>query len=257
VTQVSPPWGNSTYHSLNIKLEKRYSRGLSLLGNYTWAKYLDDVESGSELGGATNNGYIHIDARKLNKGLSGSDIRHRLAYSALYDLPVGKGRSVNIDNAALNHVIGGWTVGGILEARSGAPYGVVEQTNRMNTFSDAQRPHLIRDPNLDSGRSRAEKIAMYFDTSAFVSPANGVLGTAGKTNGLGPGFFGFDASIQKLFQLSDRFGLTFRTDIVNLPNVPAFAAPNQSNGNGAFGTINAVALGSTAREIQLSLRLAW
>ncbi|MEZ5403396.1 MAG: TonB-dependent receptor [Bryobacteraceae bacterium] len=257
VSMVSPPWGNSTYHSMNLKMEKRYSRGLSFLGNYTWAKFIDDVESGSELGGATNNGYTHIEARRLNKGLSGSDIRHRIALSSLYDLPVGKGRQIPIDNAVLNHVIGGWTVGGILEARSGAPYGVVEQTNRLNTFSDSQRPNLIRDPNLDAGRSRGEKVAQYFDTSAFQSPGVGILGTAGKVNGLGPGFFGFDASIQKLFQLNERFGLTFRTDIVNLPNVPAFALPNQSNGNGAFGRIGAIATGSTAREIQLSLRLAW
>ena len=257
VTQISPPWGNSTYHSMNLKFEKRYSRGLSFLGNYTWAKYIDDVESGSELGGATNNGYTHIDARALNKGLSGSDIRHRLAWSTLYDLPIGKGRNIPVENAVLNHVIGGWTVGGILEARSGAPYGVVEQTNRLNAFSDAQRPNLLRDPNLDPGRSRGDKVAMYFDTSAFQSPGNGILGNAAKANGLGPGFFGLDLSVQKLFQLSERFGLTFRTDIVNAPNVPAFANPNQNNGNGNFGKIGGIALGSTAREIQLSLRLAW
>lgn len=257
VVQVSPPWGNSTYHSMNLKFEKRYARGLSFLGNYTWAKFIDDVESGSELGGAPNNGYTHIEARRLNKGLSGSDIRHRLAWSTLYDLPVGKGRNINIENRILNHVIGGWTTGGILEVRSGAPYGVVEQTNRLNTFSDAQRPNLLRDPNLDPGRSRAEKVNRYFDTSAFQSPGNGILGTAGKVNGLAPGFFGLDASVQKLFQVTERFGLTFRTDIVNLPNVPAFAAPNQSNGNGSFGRISSIATGSTAREIQLSLRLAW
>ena len=127
----------------------------------------------------------------------------------------------------------------------------------MNTFSDAQRPNLLRDPNLDAGRSRADKVAMYFDTEAFQAPGVGVLGTAGKTNGLGPGFFGLDLSVQKLFQLTERFGLTFRTDIVNAPNVPAFASPNQNRGNGAFGRIGNIALGSTAREIQLSLRLAW
>ena len=257
VTQISPPWGNSTYHSSNIKFEKRYSRGLSFLGNYTWAKYIDDVESGSELGGASNNGYTHIDARKLNKGLSGSDIRHRLAWSTLYDLPVGKGRNINIENAVLNHVIGGWTVGGIFEARTGASYGVVEQTNRLNTFSDAQRPNLLRDPEITTSRSRGEMVAMFFDTSAFQTAAVGVLGTAGKTSGSGPGFFGLDVSVQKEFRLNERFGLTFRTDIVNMPNVPAFALPNLSSGAGAFGSISAVALGSTAREVQLSLRLFW
>ncbi len=257
VTQVSPPWGNSTYHSSNLKFEKRYSRGLSFLGNYTWAKFIDDVESGSELGGAANNGYTHIEARRLNKGLSGSDIRHRLAWSTLYDLPIGRGRSVDIENAVLNQIIGGWTVGGILEARTGGSYGVIELTNRLNTFSDAQRPNLLSNPEITGDRTRGEMVAMFFDTSAFQSPGTGILGTAGKTSGSGPSFFGLDVSIQKEFRLTERFGLTFRTDIVNAPNIPAFALPNLSNGSGAFGSINSIATGSTAREIQLSLRLAW
>ena len=80
---------------------------------------------------------------------------------------------------------------------------------------------------------------------------------SGRTNGPGPGFIGLDLTVQKLFQLSERFDLTFRTDIVNFPNVPAFAAPNQSRGDGNFGKIGNVLGGSTAREIQISLRLGW
>lgn len=257
VTQVSPPWGNSTYHSMNLKFEKRYARGLSFLGNYTWSKFLDDVESGSELGGAANNGYTHIDARRLNKGLSGSDLRHRLTYSTLYDLPFGKGRRFDITNSVLNVIAGGWTVGGILEARSGASWGVVEQTNRLNTFSDAQRPNLIRDPAITTDRSRGEMLAMFFDTSAFTQAGVGELGTAGKTSGSGPNFFGLDLSVQKEFRFTERVGLTFRTDVVNAPNIPAFGLPNLSRGAGAFGSINSIQLGSTAREIQMSLRLAF
>jgi hypothetical protein len=64
-------------------------------------------------------------------------------------------------------------------------------------------------------------------------------------------------SIHKLFQVTERFGLTFRTDIVNLPNVPAFAPPGQSRGDGNFGKIGSTLGGATAREIQFSMRLAW
>ncbi len=257
VIRVAPAWGNSSYHSLNVKFEKRYSRGLSFLGNYTWAKFIDDVEGSAEVGGGAGDGYQHIDARGLDKALSGADLRHRLAWSSLYDLPVGKGRRWGIENAFLNHVAGGWSIGGILEARTGAPYGVVESTNRLNTFSPSQRPHLLRDPKLSSNRPRSEKTQQFFDTTAFQAPGNGILGTAGRTNGSGPGFFGLDLTIQKLFQLSERFELSFRTDIVNFPNVPAFAAPNQSRGDGSFGRIGGVLGGSTGREIQISLRLAW
>jgi hypothetical protein len=228
-----------------------------MLGNYTWAKFIDDVEGSSELGGGSGNGYQHIGARGLDKAIAGADIRHRLAYSSLYDLPFGKGRRWAIRNAVADHVVGGWTVGGILEARSGAPYGVVESTNRLNTFSESQRPNLLRDPNLPGGRSRDEKIRQFFDTIAFQAPGDGVLGNSACTNGPGPGFFGLDVSIHKQFRLSERFDLTFRTDVVNMPNVPVFAPPNQSRGDGSFGRIGSTLDGATAREIQLSLRLSW
>jgi hypothetical protein len=257
VTSVSPSWGNSTYHSLNVKLEKRFSHGLNFLGNYTWAKFIDDVAGSNELGGDSSNGYEHINARRLDKGMSGSDVRHRLAGSALYDLPLGKGRHWAPGNKVLDRIVGGWTVGGILEARKGVPYGVTESTNRLNAFSSSQRPNLLRDPNLPSNRSRAEKIQQFFDTTAFQAPGDGVLGNAARTNGPGPGFFGVDISVHKLFQLTERFGLTFRTDVVNFPNTPAFAAPNQSRGDGSFGKIGSTLSGATAREIQLSLRLTW
>ncbi len=114
-------------------------------------------------------------------------------------------------------------------------------------------PHLLRNPNLAGNRSRDEKIQQFFDTAAFRAPGDGVIGAAGRTNGAGPGFFGLDLSIHKIFQLSDRFGRTFRTDIVNFPNVPAFAAPDQARGDGNFGKIGNVLGLSTGREIQVSL----
>jgi hypothetical protein len=100
-------------------------------------------------------------------------------------------------------------------------------------------------------------IDQYFDTTAFQAPGDGVLGTAGRVNGIGPGFFGLDMSIQKLFRLTERVGMTFRTDVVNMPNVPAFALPNLLRGDGNFGKIGSTLGSASAREIQFSLRLAW
>lgn len=257
VEWLTPAWGNSTYHAFNAKVEKRFSHGINLLGNYTWSKFIDDAEGSSELGGGQGDGYQHIQARRLDKAVAGADLRHRFALSSLYELPVGRGRRWDIGNRVVEGILGGWTVGGILEARTGAPYGVVENTNRLNTFSPSQRPNLLRDPNLSGDRPRAEKIAQFFDTSAFQAPGDGVIGNAARTNGSGPGFFGLDLSVHKLFRLTERVGLTFRTDVVNFPNVPAFAPPNQQRGHGSFGQIGGTLDGSTGREIQLSLRLAW
>src|SRR5439155_12184561 len=119
VTQISPPWGNSTYHSMNLKSEKRYSNGLNFLMNFTWAKFLDDVQGGNELGGNEGNGYTHIALRKLDRGYSGSDIRLRYVASTVYELPIGKDRHWKIRNPVANAIGGGWGLSLIAEMRSG------------------------------------------------------------------------------------------------------------------------------------------
>ena len=108
VSQRSADWGNSAYHSGNLKIEKRYSGGFNMLMNYTWAKYLDDVEGGSELSEFQGNRNTHPELRHLDRGYSGSDIRHRLALSAVYDVPFGKGRQIPISNPVLQAIAGGW-----------------------------------------------------------------------------------------------------------------------------------------------------
>lgn len=254
ITRISPNWGNSTYHSSNVKVEKRYSNGLNFLGNYTWAKFLDDVETGTQLGGQAGSGYQHIEARRLNKGPSGADIRHRVAFSSVYELPFGKGRRFDMKNRVVEFVGGGWGLGGILELRTGVPWGVVEQTNRLNTFSDSQRPNLVRDPTLDGGRVRADFIRQWFDTTAFLAPGDGVMGTAARISGYGPGLVQVDLSVHKRFSVSERTGVVFRAEFFNLPNRPNFAQPASTRGAGNFGTINDIVGASSAREIQLGLR---
>ncbi len=130
VWHESSAWGNSAYHSMNLKAEKCYSGGMNFLMNYTWSKFLDDVEAATELGGETGNGYTHIALRHLDKPLSGNGVRHRFIGSVVYELPFGKGRPVSIQNGALNALVGDWGLGLIGEFRSGVPFGVIECMNR-------------------------------------------------------------------------------------------------------------------------------
>ncbi|MBK7928013.1 MAG: TonB-dependent receptor [Bryobacterales bacterium] len=252
ITLISPPWGNSTYHALNVKVEKRYSNGLNFLASYTWSKFLDDVEAGNEVAGGEGNGYTHISLRNLDKSYSGNDLRHRVIASSVYELPIGKGRLVSIENPVANAIAGGWSLGVIAEMRSGAPWGSVELTNTTNTFSAAQRPNLSCDPALDSGRSRADYLAQYFNTSCFSAPGTGNFGSAARNLGFGPGFVGIDASITKRWALTERYGLLFRTDVYNVPNRPNFASPAAVRGRGDFGRVNSTI--GTGRLIQMSLR---
>lgn len=255
VTLLYPPWGNSTYHALTAKFEKRYSSGLNFLVNYTWSKFIDDVQAESELANQEDYpGYTHIELRALDKALSGNDVRHRMMSSFVYELPVGRGRRFSLSNGFLNYALGGWGLGGIVEFRSGAPFGVTEQTDRSNTFSHSQRPNLLRNPSLPSDRRRSEYLNEYFDIGAFQDPGVGVFGNAPRTICCGPGFTGVDMSAYKWFPLAERYKLEFRADAYNAINRANFGMPGTVRGRGDFGKISSILSGSTGRQIQLSLR---
>lgn len=249
----SPDWGNSTYHSLNLKAEKRFSSGLSYLINYTWSKFIDDVESANELGGEQNNGYTHFQLRHLDKALSGNDIRHRVVASGVYELPVGRGRALSIENPVLNGIVGGWGLGVIAEFRTGSPYGIIEQRNESNTFSHGQRPNVAGDHVLSGNRSKEAKLLEWFDTSQFTRPGVGVFGNAPRNVCCGPGFAVVDVSIQKRFAITEGTRLEFRADFFNIANHANFRIPERRRGNSGFGRIRGTI--GTGRQTQLGLRL--
>ena len=253
VVHESPSWGNSTYHSLNLKAEKRFSQGLSYLINYTWSKFIDDVESANELGGEQNNGYTHFELRHLDKALSGNDIRHRIVASGVYELPVGRGKPLAVDNPVVQGIVGGWSLGVIAEFRTGSPYGIIEQTNRSNTFSHGQRPNVLGDHALSGSRSKGERLLRWFDTSQFQEPGVGVFGNAPRNVCCGPGFGVVDVSIQKRFAITERARLEFRGDIFNIANHANFNIPERRRGNSGFGRIRGTI--GTGRQTQLGLRL--
>lgn len=252
VNWVSPDWGNSSYHSLNLKADKRFSRGLNLLANYTWSKFIDDVAAGAEAG--TGNRYQSYYARHLEKSLSGNDIRHRLSTGMVYELPVGAARQFRTPNRLVDAFAGGWNIGAIAELRSGPYFGVVEASNRLNTFSNVQRSHVTGNAALPADRSRAEQIVRYFNTDAFTFPGNGVLGNSPRAFLEGPGLINFDISMLKDFAISERKSLQLRGEFFNAFNRPNFSLPASARGNPNFGTI---ASSRAGRIIQLGIRFVY
>ena len=135
VRVASPPWGNSSYHTLNLKLEKRYSDGLSLLMNYTWSKSIDD------------SGSTHRELRHLDKTISETNVPHSFKVSSVYELPFGRGRRWDIKNSFLHGVAGGWGLGAVVQISSGRPWwGLGELVNRTNRFTPGVRPPSRLDP---------------------------------------------------------------------------------------------------------------
>src|ERR1044072_8255608 len=121
VTWINPSIGNSTYHGVFIRTEKRMSRSLAFLAHYTFSKFLDDVEASQEFG-ATGS-YMDAYNRGLDKGLSGSDVPPRLVLTLLYQTPKLSGSRL------WSRVLGGWKVGIMENAESGPAFTVITTAN--------------------------------------------------------------------------------------------------------------------------------
>src|SRR5262249_25637720 len=151
----NPSIGNSTYHGGFIRAEKRMSGNLSFLVHYTFSKFIDDVEATSEYG-VTGN-YMDAYNRRLDKGLSASDVPHHVVVTLLYQLPSPKANSI------VKTALSGWKLGLLETFMSGAPFTVFTSSNTTNAFSAGQQhPNLLRNPELPSDR---RTVSRWFDTT--------------------------------------------------------------------------------------------
>jgi len=233
---------NSTYHALQLTLNKRFSHGFTVLASYTYAKSID----GMSLDVDGFNGQDTLNMR-LDKALSDFDTRQRFVSSFLWEIPTPKQR-------AGKWIAGGWQANGIFVAQAGRPFTVTSGQDRALTGTGTQRPNLTGDPKLDTNRSRDQLMAGYFDPSKFVLPASGSYGDAGRNLLTGPGNWNLDFALFKKFPLSERRQLQLRWEMFN--------AFNHANLNNPRSNIAAVRTGeidttSGPRIMQAGLRLTW
>jgi hypothetical protein len=251
VTMVAPNWGASSYHAFAMRVEKRYQNGLQFLFNYTFSKFLDNVDSiaNGDFGGTPGVGYQDFYNRRLDKALSPNDITHNVTFSTVWDVPFGPGRRW-LTHGVASQVIGGWQLSALGSLHSGSPYGVVTQTNTCECFSTGpQRANILRDPALPPDQRSPER---WFDITAFSQPDRFHFGSAARSVGRTPGFANYDLGLMKNFQLHERFRLQFRGELFNAFNHTNLANPNTNFGSGGFGSINA---SSPARIVQFGLKL--
>jgi Carboxypeptidase regulatory-like domain len=259
VSIIANDGGQSNYNALNAGIKKRYSDGFQFGVNYTWSKFIDNQEARNELaaypGTDVFTDYYNPQDRR---GLSGNDIRNRVIGSALYELPFGPGKLIHPSSGLINQLVAGWTIGAISEIHAGTALSPIDATNNTGTYSDGVRPNLVGDPNrLGGSRSRAEKTARWFDTSAFAQNAPFTFGNAPRTFGRGPALATTDASLLKDFRMFESTTLQFRAEALNVFNHANLANPNTQFGNGAFGQITALQAGNQSRILQLALHLAF
>lgn len=229
----------SNYNALQMRLEKRFSKGFSVLGSYTFGRSLD--VSGNELTGGT------VDPRNQNRDRGPSEyyLKHRLSVAYVLELPFGPGKPWLSSGGPLGHVLGGWQLSGVTAMQSGRPLTVAVPGDLAN-IGLGTRPDRVCNGSL-SDRS----VDKWFDTACFVPPAQYTIGNSGRGILEGPGSQGWDVGIMKRFRLFERHWIQFRGEMFNFVNKVNLGNPGTTTGQATYGRI--LSSGS-ARSVQFGLK---
>lgn len=251
VSILAPSFGVSSYHAGLLKAQKRFSRGFNMLATYTWSKFLDNSGGGGATLGDEGAAYSNFYNRRMDWGPSENDIRHRVTFGSVYQLPFGRRRAF-LRQHPLRHVVGNWSLGTVMSIQSGAPITVQTQTNSTQANSaGAQRADVLRDPNLPP---RERTIARWFDTGAFAQPPQYQFGNQGIGLVRADGRINLNASLIRSFTVGEQKQLQFRGEFFNWPNHPNFGNPGHQFEGAGFGIVNSA---RPARQVQVGLRLTY
>ena len=217
--------GNSSYHALQAKMEKRFSNGLTFTLAYTLSKLIDDASSVFSntifTGPLLNTGVADSFNRHLERDLSNGDIPRVFSAGWVYQIPrVWK--------------ISGWQIAGLARVQAGDMVAVSQGTNSdSNLGYGVQRPNRTGDPSSPANRSAGR----WFDTGAFGVAPVFTIGNSSRNPVRGPGLQDADLMLGKTFRVSERVSFEFRAEVFNVTNTPPLNDPNGSFGTPAFGTI--------------------
>ncbi|HLJ16904.1 MAG TPA: TonB-dependent receptor [Bryobacteraceae bacterium] len=252
VTYSQLPGGSSTYHSLQIRAERRLSSGLTILGAYTKAKFISNVYSENGFAGDVAATVQDSNNLSLERSLSPQDVAQRLVLSSVYNLPFGPGkRWLNGTHGVTAKLTEGWRISGIATLQSGEPLYLTTSVNNINGFTLASRP------NNDGQSAKLSNPTPYewFNTSVFSLPAPFTYGTTGRTlpDVRSAGVKNLDFSLIKDTRIQENTRMEFRVEVFNLLNTPQFGIPGTALGAAAFGVVSSQA--NPPRELQLALKL--
>ena len=237
----------SNYKSLQMRLDKRFSKGLSGMISYTLGEAIADAPdhiSTSGGGAGIDTGVFREpqDGNNLRaeRGPTEFDIRHRFVASYIWELPFGRGRRYGDGwNRAMDFAFGGWQVTGIHVLQSGfALTATLGGSSVLNLGGERRaRPNLIGNPELPESE---RTVARWFNTNAFepaFSPSPQAFGNAGVGIMRGPGLANFDFTLAKNFNVGERRYFQFRTELFNAFNHANFGPPNIARESSGFGQI--------------------
>jgi hypothetical protein len=240
------PWYQSAYYdSLQVKLNRRFTNGFKMDTSYAFGKSIN------------YSGYNALGLVDY-KGLARYDRRHILTYSAIYELPFGKGKQM-ANHGAAAAVLGGWQLNGLWTWESGLPLQFSASSTSLNAPGNSQFPQQVAPVQILGNEGPGQ---FWFTPSSFANPAAGTIGNVGRNILSGPRLFNINASVFRRFNIRERTRLEFRAEAFNLTNTPWFDLPDTTLGDAAFGQIT-TAQGNQSvkvnqnRSLQGSLRLVF
>ena len=225
-------WGN--FNGLIVKFQRQFTNGFSLLANYTYSKALASAQQGSN---STLN--QRRNCLQCDYGPTTSNVPQSLVLSAVYDLPVGRGKRFGSNMPrALDAVVGGWNVNFISTFQNGVPFTISAPNTtvwpaaniRANRSCDGRGG--LQNKNLRSNGYQ------WLQTSCFSAPASGFFGNSGFDILGGPGINNTDLGLHKSFSIYDQVKFTVRGEFFNVFNHAQFNNPDTSVVSGTFGQIS-------------------
>jgi hypothetical protein len=263
--------GASEYNAAQFSFERRYSKGLTVNANYTFARNLTNISDGGTTGAATVGAILPYN-RTYDWGNSDIGIKNRFSFRANYELPFGKSGS-RMEKLA----IGGWQMNTLAFWQSGIPYtvldGVTPVPSNVSSLVTADRPNVIAGASYNPSN---QNYTNFINVNAFTPQTVGTAGNEARAQLYGPNQRSIDFSLFKDFQLRERMKLQFRAEVYNITNTENFGQPNVTIGKwsstlpglntgapgaipvlgaGGFGQITASNAALNPRQYQFALKL--
>jgi hypothetical protein len=233
--------GNSSYHAMQLWLNRRFSKSLAFQVAYTWGHAISDVALTSFTNTTSDPFNFNSD-----KGDADLDRRHTFVSNVVYVLP-----SFQSWGKAAQFALGDWQLNAIASYFGATPIDITTGANTIGTASAVgQRPNYTGAPlYLDTGDS-----TKHLNPAAFARPAPGQLGTLGKGSVRGKAITNIDFSLAKNWRFKERYGFQFRAEFFNLLNHPNFVGFDTDIRNSTFGTLNST---QASREVQLGIKFTF
>jgi hypothetical protein len=260
VQQRAGAYANSIYNSLQVKVQRQFKGGGTILAAYTNSKLISDTDTfTSWLEGSTGgvNGIQDWNCIVCSYSLSSQDVPQRLVISYVQNLPIGQGQRFLAGARGLpGKLISGWGVDGITTFQRGFPLKFGTSVNLSGSYGGGSMPNVV--PGCTKARpgNVESRLNDWFDTTCFTQPPAFTFGDEARVDPVlrMQGINNFDFALFKTtnFGPGERLGLQFRTEFFNLFNTPQFGPPGTTVGTPQFGIVSSQV--NNPRLIQFALK---